>query len=383
MHKSWWREWIHAISLNLIRPLAWIWMKFDTKTVKRSHGDFHFSRREPYVIVANHTFLFDVVHVPMPLWKIPYIVASANLFTAQPTKFLLTNIARTIPKSKGTSDVRAVRGLLGAVKSGYPILIFSEGDTTFYGETNFIEESTFKLIKKLKVDVVTCHVKGGYLSKPRWALKPRKNRRAFLDYKLAIQKEELKEMSVKDIQKKIQKELYNNDYDFQREHMIPHKSKALAEGIEDVLYLCPKCHAVNSFASEKHDFWCEDCGTKGHVDVYGFLHGFAYDNLVDWNQFQKEHREILLKEHIASSGEMFEVSFEEGERLPLGHVDIMMEDGLMKISGPIKKEFPFEDVYNPTLTLRRDLTFQVNKKAYLIKLDKSQMSILRILRDKY
>lgn len=383
MNKSKFQEIVHAVLLNIIRLIAWVWMKFDAKTSKVAHGEFKFSRREPYVIVSNHTFLFDVVHVPMPLWKIPYIVASENLFTKQPTKFLFTYVARIVAKSKGSSDVRTVRGLIGAVKRGYPILIFPEGDTTFYGETNYIEEATFKLIKKLNVDVVTSHVKGGYLSRPRWARVKRKNRKAFIDYKIAIKKEDLKKMSVKEISNKIQKELYNNDYEFQRKHMIKHPSKALAEGIEDVLYICPKCHAINSFESQGHSFKCKACETKGHVDEYGFLHGFEYDNLVDWNHFQKDHRSLLLEERIVSSGEMFEVVFKEGQRIPLGHVDLVLEDGLMKISGPLTKEFLFTDVMNPTLTLRRDLTLSVGKKTYLIKLDYSQMSILRILREKY
>lgn len=383
MKKSKVKEIVHAVLLNIIRPIAWIWMKFDMKTRKTAHGEFKFSRREPYVIVSNHTFLFDVVHVPMPLWKIPYIVASENLYTKQPTKFLLTHVARTIAKSKGSSDVRTVRGLIGAVKRGYPILIFPEGDTTFYGETNYIEEATFKLIKKLNVDVVTANVKGGYLSRPRWARVKRRNRKAFLDYQIAIKKEDLKKMSVKEVSLKIQKELYNNDYVFQREHMIKHPSRALAEGIEDVLYICPKCHAINSFESEKHQFRCKECETEGYMDDYGFLHGFAYDNLVDWNHFQKDHRRLLLEERICSSGEMFEILYKNGQRISIGHVDLVLEDGLMKISGPIEKEFLFSDVMNPTLTLRRDLTLSVGKETYLIKLDHSQMSILRILREKY
>lgn len=377
------QELIHAVLLNMVRPLAWIWMKFDTKTKKVAHGEFAFSRREPYVIVSNHTFLFDVIHVPMPLWKIPYIVASENLFTKQPTKFLLTYVARIVAKAKGSSDVRTVRGLMGAVKRGYPILIFPEGDTTFYGETNYIEEATFKLIKKLKVDVVTCHVKGGYLSRPRWARVKRKNRKAFMDYKVAIPKEKLKEMSVKEISKKIQEELYNNDYEFQREHMIKHPSKALAEGIEDVLYICPNCHAVNSFESKKHTFRCSACEQEGRVDAYGFLSGFAYDNLVDWNHFQKENRALLLKDKIVSSGNFFRVSYKDGIRESLGQVDLLLEDEVMKVSGEEEMSFAFRDVSNPTLTLRRDLTFTVKKQTYLIKLDHSQMSILRALREKY
>ena len=66
-------------------------------------------------------------------------------------KFLLEKIAHAIPKFKGTSDIRTARGLIGAVKRGYPICIFPEGNTTFNGETTYIEESTMKLIKKLKI----------------------------------------------------------------------------------------------------------------------------------------------------------------------------------------------------------------------------------------
>ena len=153
------------IILHLIRPLVYIWMFFDMK-VKINIGEgVNFKTKKPYIMLANHTYLFDVVQVPMR-WRVAsFVVASQTLFTQQPTKFLFNNIAHIIPKSKGTSDLRTARGLIQAVKTGYPILIFPEGNTTFYGSTKYIEDSTMKLIKKLKVDVITCNVKGGYLSK--------------------------------------------------------------------------------------------------------------------------------------------------------------------------------------------------------------------------
>ena len=124
----------------------------------------------------------------------------------------MTHIAHVIAKSKGTSDTGTVRELIGAVKRGYPILIFPEGDTTFYGETNYIEESTMKLIKKLEIDVITVNVKGGYLSKPRWATGKRKNRRAEFTYELTIPKDKIKDLTVDDINGIVKKALYNNDY---------------------------------------------------------------------------------------------------------------------------------------------------------------------------
>ena len=136
------------------------------------------------------------------------------MFVKQPTKFLLSKIAHAIPKTKSASDIRTARELIGAVKRGYPICIFPEGNTTFNGETTYVEESTMKLIKKLNIDVVTVKVEGGYLSKPRWATSKRKNRRAKFTFKITIPKEQLPELSVEDINRryKICYDLYMEGY---------------------------------------------------------------------------------------------------------------------------------------------------------------------------
>lgn len=73
-------------------------MFFDSKRHTTFDESFNPKRKEPYVMLANHTFLFDVVQVPMELKKAPFIVASHNLFTSQPLKFLLSEIAHAIPK---------------------------------------------------------------------------------------------------------------------------------------------------------------------------------------------------------------------------------------------------------------------------------------------
>ncbi|MBE0700789.1 MAG: 1-acyl-sn-glycerol-3-phosphate acyltransferase, partial [Acholeplasmataceae bacterium] len=146
--------------LSILRPFVYVWMKMDAKRRIHMSPELSFKRMEPFIMLANHTFLFDVIHVPLRFKNVPYIVASQTLFTKQPTKFFVTQVAHVVPKSKGASDLKTVRELIGAVRRGYPILIFPEGDTTFYGETGQIEFSTMKLIKKLEIDVVTCKVKG-------------------------------------------------------------------------------------------------------------------------------------------------------------------------------------------------------------------------------
>jgi len=369
--------------LATLRPLVYLWMRIDAKRTIHLDPRLSFRRKEPFVMVANHTFLFDVVHVPLRFRNVPFIIASQTLFTKQPAKFLVSQVAHVIPKAKGKSDIATIMNIFNAVKKGYPILIFPEGDTTFYGETNYIEESTMKLIKKLKLDVVTCNVKGGYLSKPRWATGKRRNRRIELDYKLEIPKERLEELSPDEIGVIINKALYHNAYEYQREKMIPHPGKRLAEGIENVVYVCPHCESINTIVSDRNEIFCSACKKEGYIDKYGFIHGFKFDNLIDWDRYQRDFTDKLRESVITSQAEMFYLKMETGEQIPVGEVIVKYENRALHISGAHEESLPIEDITNATVTLRRDLGFAYQDRHFILKLDKYNAAFLRILQDKY
>lgn len=374
---------IQTILLFFIKPLAYPWMWFDAKRTTRVHDGFSFTRKEPYLMLANHTFLFDVVHVPLRLRKPPFIVASEELFVRQPTKFIFKWIARVIPKSKGASDLRTARGIIGAVKRGYPVLIFPEGDTTFYGETKNIEFSTMKLIKKLKVDVVTCNVKGGYLSKPRWAEGKRKRRIVEMDYHITIKKEELKELNLDQIYEKISDALYHNHYAYQKEHMISHKGTTLAKGLENIIYVCPECKGINTFETNGNELTCTKCNTKGHVNEYGFIEGFKFDNTIDWDNFQRGFTKELRASVIESTGLLYFIRFEDSVKELEGNVSIVYKEDHFHVSGAYEVIIPVDEITKPMISLRRDFTFIYNDKYYHFKLDKYASSLLRTTQDKY
>jgi len=381
--KKTFRDYFIDFFLHLIRPLVHSWMFFDMKVEINVGEGINFKTRKPYLMLSNHTYMFDALQVPLRFWVASSVVASQTLFTQQPTKFLFKYCAHIVPKSKGKSDLRTARGLIKAVKKGYPVLIFPEGNTTFYGSTQYIEDSTMKLIKKLKVDVLTCNVKGGYLSKPRWATGKRKNRRAQLNYELTITKEKLKDMSIEEIHEKIYKALYNNDWEYQRKVMIKHPGKKLAEGLENVLYICPECEAVNSLVTDGNTLKCSNCKTEGYVDDYGFLHGFKYDNLVDWDKFQKPLGEKIRNVTIESSGFLNYLRFRDDARIPVGKVELRYEKEKYYFSGALNEIIDLKDIHNPIITLRRDLEFDYDNRHFIIKLDRFGASLLRVIQDKY
>jgi len=367
----------------LLRPLVMLWMRMDTKRKVFRYDGFSFNRKEPYIMLANHTFLFDVIHVPLRLKKVPFIVGSHTLFRRNSTKFLVSQVAHVISKSKGQSDAFTVREIIGAIKRGYPVLIFPEGDTTFYGETNYIEESTMKLIKKLNVDVITCNVRGGYLSKPRWALSKRKNRYAEFHYHVTIKKEEIDDMSLETLSTKIKDALYHNAYDFQREKMISHKGKNLTEGLEDILYVCPNCNQIHSIRTYDNNIRCESCNNEGYMDEYGFIKGFKFDNLIDWNNHQRKFKDELMNEKLETNGVLYYQKLDSNQLDLVGNVKVKYEDFKLIFEGSLNETIKISDITNPTITVRRDLGFLYNNKDFFIRLDHYGVAFLRILQDKY
>jgi len=367
----------------LLRPIVKVWMRIDAKRKVIKGEGVSFKRKEPYILLANHTFVIDVVHVPLILKKVPFIVANQTLFKKNATKFLMTQVAHVISKSKGQSDSTTVRELISAIKRGYPILIFPEGDTTFYGETGYIEPSTMKLIKKLELDLITCNVRGGYLSKPRWALFKRKNRQIELNYQLTLTKDQIKDMSVEAIEEVVKDALYHNAYEYQRTHMIKRPGKNLAHGLEDVVYVCPHCEAINSIETSGHTIKCNACQKEGHLDEYGFIHDFVFDNLVDWNNFQKKYSNQLRNSILKTTGELSFFTEKVTDIHVVGLVDLRYELGQFHVTGAQNEVINLADISNPTITMRRDFSFYYQEKYYLFKLDHSGVAFLRLTQDKY
>ena len=190
-------------------------------------------------------------------------------------------------------------------------------------------------------------------------------------------------MSIEEIHTIIHKALYNNDYDYQREKMIKHPGKKLAEGLENVIYICPKCEAINSIETSGNNFKCSSCQQKGHVDEYGFLQGFKYDNLLEWDEFQRPYKDKLEEAIINSSGNLDYLRFEDDARIRVGRVELMYKENKFHFTGAINEIVNLKDIHNPIITLRRDLEFDYDNRHFIIKLDRFGASLLRVAQNKY
>lgn len=356
-------------------------MWFDTTTRKISNVDF--KREDSFVLLANHVYQNDVIKVALPFKRTPVFVSSEFLLSVKGLKILLNHVAMVIPKSKGASDIRTAKSLIRYVRKGYPIMIMPEGDSTYFGETGYIEESTAKLIKKLGVDVITARHQGGFLAKPRWAIGKRKRRYIEVTYKVAIKAEDIPSMTSEEIYEVIKKELYNNDYEWQREVMHPYGGVKLAEGLENVLYKCPECGAINTMTTDKNKLICTACNAEGKVNKYGFIEGYKFDNLVDWDKYQRDYIQEVREAKFSTTADLVFIDNKKFTRTKPEKISLAYHDGKLFIKGKVVEEYSVSEIHNPVLTLRKNLSFDHDGVTYLMNLDRFAMSFLRACQSKY
>jgi len=379
--KKTWRDRFSDVMLSLLRPIGFIWMRFDAQEKITSTVDFH--RKDPFLLLGNHTYTFDVVHLALPFRVTPAIISQEFLLSAPGLRWLLKYVARVIPKSKGTADTRTIRLILSYVKKGYPIMIMPEGDSTYFGRTGVIEPATAKLIKKLNLDVVIAKTKGGYLSKPRWAKRPRRGRYIEIHYDTLFTKEQITNLSVEAIESQLIAALDHDDYQWQEQAQHLYQGDRLAEGFENVIYRCPECGTFHSFVVEGNSIRCSACQTEGQMNEYGFIEGFSCRTIADFEDAQRPYDKELRQQTFQSSATLSFVNHEQRKRTKPLSVQVAYQAGEIHIKHKSVETIAVDDIVNPVLVMRRNLTFEVDNKVYLIKLDRFAMSFLRALQSKY
>lgn len=347
----------------ILRPFINLVMSREIKVV--ATGDKITKDRDPFILISNHFNTWDSFVIMKNIKKPIRFVATEIAFLDLPKKIGMGLLARTIRKRVGKRDVVATRKIFKFLKQGYAIGLFPEGDNTFSGATLGIYQNTGRLIKKAGVDVVICKQQGGYIAQPRWADYFSKNGEVHTHTKTLIFKEELKDLEPEDINEIIIKALDNNDYDWQRQHMIDMDRKNRAEGIERLVYVCNKCGNVLSVFGQGHDIMCSACGKIGEINRFEFIEGNKFDNLVDYNKWQYTKIEDVLKSEFMFAVTLNIVNTDRLINDKLGRHRLHYKNGMFTLSGKSSlHKFDIEKMEFPVNTMRHSFSFDYEGVTY-------------------
>ena len=264
------------------------------KYAHKVHKSAAFSAlKPPYIVLANHISNIDFTVVSSAMSPVMMNFVTATFYFRV---WFLNGILRLmgcIPKEQFQPDLKAVKSIFSVIKRGDVVAIYPAGQSTFDGEATCIDASIAGLLKKLKVPVVTVHVDGAFIACPKWNLSLRKSRiETFID--VLFMPHELEVLTHDDIYQKVKNALYFDDYEWQRKAMIKASKPHSAKGLEQVLYICPKCHVEFTMQTQHNRLWCTSCGNTALMDEYGLLRPANSDCVIfetptQWSRWQMQY----------------------------------------------------------------------------------------------
>ncbi len=337
-------------------------------------------KHTPYMVFSNHTTPWDHLMIGMAIKGHMYYVAGEHLFRKKSRRFFGALLLDPIIRKKGAPAGDMIRDIKERLGAGHNVWMSPEGVRSINGETAFISPGTGKLVKEcedLGASLITYRMHGGYLRRPRWGKTPRdgKMRGEFVHEYLPA---ELKSMTVDQINKAIDRDLYVNTFDDQKKDQQPYTGMDLAEYLETILYICPECKQMGKLHSKGDIFSCE-CGYAVKFNVFGLFepassHPLHHYNSVSWDHWQRDLIKENLPTYLATSKD---VSIESDEGQILGKIGAMKsveELGTGRFSIYVdrmefegdkgKFVFPFADIEGFAFSLQMKILFSLHDGTY-------------------
>lgn len=340
------------------------------------------SLKEPYLLLGHHVTNEDpIISNAYSNRLIRYIAGDANQDSW--VKKALLAMLESIPFAKNRGDAKSIRSMMRHVKKGHPIGLYPEGGRNWDGATDALVPSTAKLIKMLKIPVYAAFLKGGYLSRPRWASYPRRGK-LILEFVQLFDKETVSSKSPEELYTMLVEKLNYNEFAWQDKQRIIFKGRNLAEHIERLLYLCPACMAVNSIQSQGDNFRCTACSAQYSITQYGEILGCPdFKDTAAWNQWQRGHLPRIIEEGFTfvNPGLSLEMRDPQSKFKRRYLVDLTVTPDTLVIVGKNPETILLKEISSESITFRDVVEFYVGKVKYRLTFDPSRHMSVKLFYD--
>ena len=219
-----------------------------------------------HILISNHASRNDYIFVGVPTLPTTYnFVAGYNEFYRSHLRGVF-NLLQVIPKKNFTPDVYTLKEVSRVIKEGGNIVLFPEGMNSIAGMNQPVAIGTGKFIKHFKLPVYYSVIKGGFLSFPKHTNNEYPGT-IEVTFDKMFSPSDLEKLSPEEIEKIVNEKLYHDDYKWNAiyKHVYKTGGKS-AEGLSDVLYICPKCKKELTMVSKENTIWCTECGNGAIVD---------------------------------------------------------------------------------------------------------------------
>jgi len=259
----------------------------------------------PSIVLFNHGSAVDFINVMIPIYPQKANMVTAYYYFCNYHLGRLLNQLGCFPKFLYQPDISAIKNMHKVIMNDGILFMSPEGRLSPHGQMESYIPSTIKFLKKEAVDVYVIKSHGAYFSKPKWSKTFRKGR-IDTKYYHVFSKEDLLNMSYQEIYQKLYDVLYYDDYKWMAENNVSFKGKKFAEGLEQILYMCPVCGKEFTYESKGNIMECRHCHTKVKLNKNYYFeceHPSIPKTISDWYNYQKEmeRKRILEGNYVLTS----------------------------------------------------------------------------------
>ena len=261
----------------------------------------------PFILLCNHNAFLDfkVARYLLKDMDASYVVAIDGFIGREN---LLRNVG-CICKRKFTNDIQLVYSIKKSLAMKQVVVIYPEARYSLCGTTAILPESLGKMAKLFKVPIVTLICHGHHVNSPFWDTSHERGiEQTAATFKLLIDQNDIKTLSVDEINKRIVDEFQYDDFKWQKDNNLKISDPNRAKGLHRVLYQCPHCK--KEFMMDSHDtvLECKACGKKWEMTELGELKALdgktEFSHIPDWYEWERSNVRKEVLDGTYNSGEL-------------------------------------------------------------------------------
>ena len=268
-----------------------------TRFTYETHGMEQIDRKEPCLILMNHSSFIDLKIVSRIFFPKPYgIVCTTDGFVG---KGWLMRRLGCIPTQKFVSDIQLIRDMEYMLKEKkISVLMYPEAGYSFDGTATTLPRKLGVLLKKLDVPVVTVITQGAFARDPLYNCLQKRKVQVRADVTCLVTREQIRQLSVAQLDTVVERSFTFDNFRYQQENKIMIDEPFRADGLHRILYRCPHCYAEEQMVGEGVKLRCQNCGAEYTLDEYGYLRAEngVFCHIPDWYQWQRQQVRKELEE---------------------------------------------------------------------------------------
>lgn len=305
--------------------------------------------KPPFLVIGTHQGFSDYYIGPLSVYPRRAMYVSDMEGFAGFGNWLYRGIG-CIGKRRFVADYNVISNIRYAIKNKQIVFVYPESRHSNIGTTGYIPKDMGRLVKLLKVPVVTLSCNGSYLANPFWneAQTRKVPIRARMECIYTV--DTLADASPEEIQVRIESALVYDEYAYQHEAGFLIKDNDRAVGIHKALYMCHKCGRPYEMSSSGSTLRCGACGSVFELSEDGWLidmrtpdHSDTSDRIhpPSWYEWQRSRViEALEADGIENLRREYKVRV---EALPNHKGFVELGEGSLELNG-IEYILKFKDV---------------------------------------